>query len=563
MESFVLVPYPSSLILVRVAIVELDTDSTFLERSVWYVVSHKWNKRVTEFFSMDVSRIVRRLVEAKEVAPSLLQSLKEYCKQGDDECRNVFGMFYHHVQRRHAQIRYQVLQLLSDFVPRSQTFRTLFLQHGEELVQLWTDDVEPRFWNDRLHQRTSVVLRSFCDRFGDRFPRFRLLLDQCGQNPPPPEPVDPKERMRYQKYLALFQSETEPLLVRVQECIRDLDTAIVELGSTRTETTSNQHLFDSFRKIRSTLMHFRVKVDRWMSWVCKVHDDDSQRYERNLKSLIDIKAMILDAVQRGTDVLDDVVVEDEEEEFVDVDDLEVLVRGEDSIGEKRRELVPFMLTQDAPGLKPVFPGVVEGILPEEPVVRNPKRKEWYEKAPVVPFDRDLEFWGQEHVSVAQVSQHSGLEYHHRFLGDSSDQPLSGPALESLQKRLVYLPSTSKVEYPPCRAPLRNGTLCKRRDMERCPFHGPIIPRDDVGTPLDASTSNPKVLSTWEQIAKELQLESPVRPKRRRTELDPVGTKPSVQKRLLRKSKRISRKAAPDLVLDYQQRDRNAFRWQSL
>jgi hypothetical protein len=51
------------------------------------------------------------------------------------------------------------------------------------------------------------------------------------------------------------------------------------------------------------------------------------------------------------------------------------------------------------------------------------------------------------------------------------------------------------EIPPCRAPLKKGGFCPRRDLRRCPLHGPIIPRDDNGNPvqtpeIDAVKSKP-------------------------------------------------------------------------
>lgn len=36
----------------------------------------------------------------------------------------------------------------------------------------------------------------------------------------------------------------------------------------------------------------------------------------------------------------------------------------------------------------------------------------------------------------------------------------------------------------CGAPLPSGRLCPRADRLRCPLHGPIIPRDSRGEPLD-------------------------------------------------------------------------------
>ncbi|MCP6508458.1 UV-stimulated scaffold protein A, partial [Klebsiella pneumoniae] len=40
-----------------------------------------------------------------------------------------------------------------------------------------------------------------------------------------------------------------------------------------------------------------------------------------------------------------------------------------------------------------------------------------------------------------------------------------------------------VEILPCRAPLKKGGLCQRRDIKICPFHGPIVPRDVEGNPI--------------------------------------------------------------------------------
>eukprot|EP00741_Cyanophora_paradoxa_P008498 tig00001336_g8223.t1 len=41
---------------------------------------------------------------------------------------------------------------------------------------------------------------------------------------------------------------------------------------------------------------------------------------------------------------------------------------------------------------------------------------------------------------------------------------------------------------PCRAPLRSGALCPRRDLYRCPHHGPIVERDEEGNPLPQASA---------------------------------------------------------------------------
>ena len=47
----------------------------------------------------------------------------------------------------------------------------------------------------------------------------------------------------------------------------------------------------------------------------------------------------------------------------------------------------------------------------------------------------------------------------------------------------------------CKHKMPDGSLCKRRDRVKCPFHGKIIPRDEYGSPLDKNLSPSKKLST--------------------------------------------------------------------
>jgi len=52
-----------------------------------------------------------------------------------------------------------------------------------------------------------------------------------------------------------------------------------------------------------------------------------------------------------------------------------------------------------------------------------------------------------------------------------------------------LPSTSRdadsrEEGRCCRAPLPSGRLCPRQDANKCPFHGVIVDRDEIGTPVN-------------------------------------------------------------------------------
>ncbi|KAI8351606.1 hypothetical protein B0O80DRAFT_499993 [Mortierella sp. GBAus27b] len=127
------------------------------------------------------------------------------------------------------------------------------------------------------------------------------------------------------------------------------------------------------------------------------------------------------------------------------------------------------------------------------------------RAPVVPWDDDLAMWDKKEVAFNA----SGLEYSHRFLdvGDGSNM-VSQATLDQMRMRTrVYSSQLPKV-IRACRYLMSNGRLCMTRDVVRCPYHGPIVPRDERGQSVKSSiwvddaqfkTRVMKDKSTWEDI----------------------------------------------------------------
>ncbi|KAK6921405.1 UV-stimulated scaffold protein A [Dillenia turbinata] len=67
--------------------------------------------------------------------------------------------------------------------------------------------------------------------------------------------------------------------------------------------------------------------------------------------------------------------------------------------------------------------------------------------------------------------------------------------------IVYKEECNEIQ--PCRTPLSKGGLYQRRDLKICPFHGPIIPRDE-GKPVNVSpTLDEKVLDLGADLADKL------------------------------------------------------------
>eukprot|EP00898_Chlorokybus_atmophyticus_P006786 jgi/Chlat1/7108/Chrsp57S06788 len=106
------------------------------------------------------------------------------------------------------------------------------------------------------------------------------------------------------------------------------------------------------------------------------------------------------------------------------------------------------------------------------------------QAPVVPSGAHLDNWGGV-VPVGgrgmDITGHWG-----RF--DLTEALPADHAERSNYHATYYAPSSSNQQQ--CNAPLKNGRLCTRRDLVRCPFHGPINPRDSHGVPLQSVDDGP-------------------------------------------------------------------------
>ena len=68
------------------------------------------------------------------------------------------------------------------------------------------------------------------------------------------------------------------------------------------------------------------------------------------------------------------------------------------------------------------------------------------------------------------------------LHEQDENESTGGILGIATQRINYERTFEPVKWA-CRAPLKTGRLCPRRDREKCPLHGAIIPRDEAGQPL--------------------------------------------------------------------------------
>ncbi|XP_040904631.1 UV-stimulated scaffold protein A isoform X2 [Toxotes jaculatrix] len=102
-------------------------------------------------------------------------------------------------------------------------------------------------------------------------------------------------------------------------------------------------------------------------------------------------------------------------------------------------------------------------------------------APVVPFGLDLYYWGQEQPNAGKIIKATSQ---HQFWVpcEVEEEVENEQLLAESRSRYISFPGNFTPVSHHCRAPLGNGNLCQRQDRLKCPFHGPIIPRDQEGRP---------------------------------------------------------------------------------
>lgn len=95
--------------------------------------------------------------------------------------------------------------------------------------------------------------------------------------------------------------------------------------------------------------------------------------------------------------------------------------------------------------------------------------------------------GMEHKPLRHHNPLAGLSQVWTAAPDLHEQDemdSTGGILGVATQRVNYELEWEPVKWT-CRAPLATGRLCPRKDREKCPLHGKIIPRDELGQPISA------------------------------------------------------------------------------
>lgn len=264
------------------------------------------------------------------------------------------------------------------------------------------------------------------------------------------------------------------------------------------ETSENKIVFDVLREQCKLLVtKHLISVQEGISLLIRVEVSENRTRDSMLKDLIDIRNNILAAKKKweeaGFTILSMTGIHENEETNEEEEDI-----WEEDDGKVRTDSVKNVapVTRSQQNENSSLPSSSDANRSTSESRSNKAsetkkvgssgvslRDKLISEAPVMNWGSQMSNWD----STTEVrANYRGLELESHWGRVDQDAVIPAEKIAELNlQATVY--REERTETPPCRAPLKKGGLCQRRDLRVCPFHGPIVPRDDEGNPIIQET----------------------------------------------------------------------------
>ncbi|KAH7682141.1 UV-stimulated scaffold protein A protein [Dioscorea alata] len=505
---------------------------------------------MTQEREIEAEGVVARLIEMatdstdQEVDPRLLKAIKSAARSSDNEVRDAVRALMNQMKKPHSQVRYLAVLIIDLLFMRSKLFRTLLVVNFDQFLSLSIGFRRnlplppPSTVASTLRSKSIELLEKWNASFGIHYRQLRLGFDylkntlkfhfpnrlenaarlqqERREREIRSKQILLKKFQNFKESYSLIKDKIQSTIDEIGECIEILhakgDDEFVsyiatdddELEESRPlalqqirldalkegqkvyESSENMAIFDVLRELLRLLIskHFPL-VQKWMSVLVRVDVTDKFR-DTALKEFIDLRNHILSAKEKcaelGCVFVDGPVQNDDEKDLWEDGKIEIDGPGESSgPNSEAKDSVNTVTSNNdkAPALHANKSSDTRFLnLP-------PEKRKLLSIAPVVEWGPFLDNWGLNRDAPANQR---GLELESHWGRVDSDAVIPAEKIAELSvHRTVY--KEQPVEIQPCNAPLKKGGLCQRRDLKACPFHGPIVPRDTEGNPIEQIPSS--------------------------------------------------------------------------
>ncbi|KAL5989375.1 hypothetical protein ACLOJK_010265 [Asimina triloba] len=484
---------------------------------------------------------------AQEVDPRLLKAIKFAVRSSDANVRIAVDSLMDKMKKQHSQVRYLTLFIIDELFMRSKLFRSILVIDLDNFLSLSVGFRRnlplppPRNIASMLRSKSIELLEKWNASFGIHYRQLRLgftylkniLKFQFPNQVENAAQLQQERREReirskeilLNKYETLkenyvsIKGEIQSTLDEMGECLEivrikednfphtslaedeefeEFRTSLQQIrleslkeGEKVHENSDNKAVFDVLRELYKLLVsrHFPL-LQESLSVLVRVDLADNKFRDSMLKEFIDIRNNLQSSKKKceqmgctlqGT-------CDQEEEDLWEEGKIEV--RNDET---PRRDMGP---SKEIASTSSTI--VSKGKAPDCGRKSNGKalnmeggsseptstREKLLAEAPVVPWGSFLDDWGSGREYLANQR---GLELEGHWGRVDNDAVIPAEKIAELNVQATTY-SEKHVEIQPCYAPLSKGGLCQRRDLRICPFHGPIIPRDDYGSPINQNLS---------------------------------------------------------------------------
>ncbi|KAH6830097.1 hypothetical protein C2S53_010635 [Perilla frutescens var. hirtella] len=508
-----------------------------------------------------VVALIERAVDSTsaEVDPRLLKAIKFTVRYSDSELRFAAQTLMSLMKRNHSQVRFLALLIVDELFMRSKLFRNILVENLDLFLSLSIGFRRshplppPASVASLLRSKAIEFLEKWNDSFGIHYRQLRLGYDYLKNTLRLQFPNLQANAARIQQERREREMRTREILLKkfeslktnfssikeeiktnideIEECLEilrtkdddeqfdpvdDEETEVfcnsellqIRLDSLREgkkvqENSENTVVMDALREFYKVLVTKHLAaVQEWISVLIRVEVPDHSFRDSALKNLIDIRNIIQSTKRKCEESgceLRKIANAEEEEDIWEEGTVETFDKGKSGPSCSKITEAPTVSTSNnARGAECTnkLSTVTEKRNAQISESKSdPERSKLLAEAPVLNWGSFLDRWGSNGDALANQR---GLDVEGHWGRVDHDAVIPAEKIAELNVRAsVY--EEEPVEIQPCRAPLKNGRLCQRRDLRVCPFHGFIIPRDDEGKPInegspaeeDADQSQPK------------------------------------------------------------------------
>nr|XP_043621298.1 UV-stimulated scaffold protein A homolog isoform X2 [Erigeron canadensis] len=249
------------------------------------------------------------------------------------------------------------------------------------------------------------------------------------------------------------------------------------------ENSENKVVFDALRELYKLLVTKHLSaVQESISVLVRVELSDNRLRDSMLKEFIDIRnnlKTIKNKCEEAGCVLSTPADEGEEDFWEE---------GPSESFNVSKSVVPVKQSEDHTNKKNDAPECSNSKETNFIMKLNddldPLKRKLMTEAPVMKWGSFLDNWGSDRDYMANQR---GIELEGHWGRVDNDAVIPAKKIAELNVQATIYDEEQK-EIQQCRAPLKKGGLCQRQDLKVCPFHGPIVARDDEGRPLNKNDS---------------------------------------------------------------------------